>query len=327
LRVPEDMPIENALITKSLESAQKKVEGNNFDIRKHLVEYDDILNKHRDTIYKKRRLILELANGSTDPEEKYDSIKDMVWEMIEQEVNALIDFHSNLQSTEDEKEIEESVNAFFPITEEQKEKIKKIERVEELKEYILSLAKEKFNEVEESLKKLPQDENAKVSQLDSLCKSLLLSTIDTLWVEHLSSIDYLRTGIGLVGYGQRDPLVEYKREAFRMFKTLLATIQSEVAATIFKLGQAAVIASSPMMSNNMQFSAPEKIAQTKGSAFDKMNNNERRQVESSITSSHPKDESGAKIGRNDPCYCGSGLKYKRCGLLNTIEHQQNMKKV
>ena len=239
-------------------------------------------------------------------------IKDMVWEMIGQEVNALVDFHANIQSTEDEKEIEESVNAFFQITEEQKEKIKKIEHAEELKEYILSLAKEKFNEVEESLKKLPQDENAGVSQLDSLCKSLLLNTIDTLWIEHLSSIDYLRTGIGLVGYGQRDPLVEYKREAFRMFKVLLATIQSEVSAAIFKLGQAAAIAASPMLNRNMRFSAPEKTAQTKNSAFDQINGGEGNQVESSIVSSHPKDEFGQKIGRNDPCPCGSGLKFKKC---------------
>lgn len=302
LRVPEDMPIENAIITKSLESAQKKVEGNNFDIRKHLVEYDDVLNKHRDAIYKKRRAILE--NPS--------SAKEMAWEMVGKEIEDMLEFHSDLAEGQgDEKELVESVSALFPITDEEKDRVKSANNPEELKKYILDLAKQRFDKIGENIvQQLPAVE-AGQNHFANLCRGLLLNAIDTLWIEHLSSIDYLRTGIGLQGYGQRDPLVEYKHHAFDMFKRLLATIQSEVSGAIFKLGQAAVIASSPMARQNIRFSGPGQAGPRTG-AIQQSGEGQRKQAEATVIPEKPKNEFGQKIGRNDSCPCGSGLKFKKC---------------
>ncbi|MCX6785956.1 MAG: preprotein translocase subunit SecA [Candidatus Komeilibacteria bacterium] len=294
LRVPEDMPIENKLISKSLESAQHKVEGNNFDIRKHLVEYDDVINKHREVIYKKRRAILNQEISG----------KNVILEYLEQEITQVVNFHFSQETTDNSnnKEIIETVNSIFILTEEEKEKIATYQTAAELIEYLVSLAKEKYQAMEEG----------QAETLRNIESRLLLNAIDTLWVEHLEAIDHLRTGIGLRGYGQRDPLIEYKKDSYQLFKTLLATIQSEVVYTIFKVGQASVLAASGMSNNNLTFSGAAKTALDKQSGIAKLAGENQKNRTAQVISVKPKDETGHKIGRNDPCYCGSGKKFKKC---------------
>ena len=316
LKVPEDMPIENRLITKSIATAQKRVEGHNFDIRKHLVEYDDVINKQRTVIYKKRRTILELAENKIPENSDYQSLKEMVLEMIENEIKQLIAFHTaaETKSSWDFKEITESINAMFILTDREKEQISALETPEKLADYLTCLAKARYEEMEKNVKALPETAN-QTEPLRQIEKGLLLNTIDTLWIEHLEAIDYLRTGIGLRGYGQHDPLVEYKRESFNLFKGLLDAIQNQVVYAIFKVGQAAKIAISPM-AKAMYYQAPAKIAGSQSAMAQLAGQGRQNQPTSSQVSREPssrlRDAAGKKVGRNDPCPCGSGKKFKKC---------------
>ncbi len=301
LKVPEDMPIENGLISKSIEAAQKKVEGNNFDIRKHLVEYDDIINKHREVIYRKRRQILELANEIKTDNNEFNSTKEIIFDFLNKEIDVLAATYAlgDNPADWDLKEITETVKTLLPLGTEEEANLKNSGA--KLTDYLKNLAVKKYQELEQGLASLPvfKDQTQPLANLE---KTLLLNTIDILWVEHLEAIDHLRTGIGLRSYGQHDPLVEYKREAYNLFKRLLLAIQNQVAFTIFKIGQAAALAAagplsgtSPMAAGNLKFNAPAKTA-----------------GDLPALTSKPKDAIGNKIGRNDPCYCGSGKKFKKC---------------
>jgi len=146
-------------------------------------------------------------------------------------------------------------------------------------------------------------------------KSVLLRSIDTLWMEHLEVMDYMRRGIGLRGYGQRDPLVEYKKEAFRLFNELVDLIQKQVVYSIYKIGGLQEFALPSVNLNNITVSAPAK---TMGEGT-----TSTTQV---FARTKLKDAEGHVVGRNDTCPCGSGKKYKKCGLLNTAEHQELMAK-
>jgi preprotein translocase subunit SecA len=320
LKLPEDMPIENKLITKSLESAQKKVEGNNFDIRKHLVEFDDVVSKQREVIYKKRNQVLKLAEG--EKTDDYETTKDMVLEMTENEINNFVSFHlANLDENgrPDFKEILETTETLIPLTNEDKEKIKSIGEAEELTEFIFNLVKARYEQTEKDVKEIEELKNHP-EPLRGIEKSLLLNTVDQFWVEHLENLDHLRTGIGLRGYGQLDPLVEFKRESFNLFKSLLDTIQNQVVFSIFKVGKAATIALSPMAKVNLQFHGANKTAVDAKSNLQRLaaQSEERKMTNEEQTSSKLKGEFGKKVGRNDPCPCGATksdgapIKYKHC---------------
>jgi len=349
LRVPEDMPIENALISRSIESAQRKVEGHNFDIRKHLVEYDDVLNKQRESIYRKRRQILELAEGITkkeaasekqaaglgeenenylvkDEEQKFSSLSEMVFAMLEAEVIDLVNFHTAAERPSDWniKEITETLATIFNLTGSEKEGINKILKEQQtpdvirvnLTKHLDALTKEKFKQLAETINKHEQLKQLAAKPFEQIAKGILLRSIDTLWIEHLEAIDSLRAGIGLRGYGQRDPLIEYQRESFNLFKMLLANIQKEVVYAIFKMGLAAQVAASPLEKmHNIRLQAPAKQAGEASGQFKQFTTPQQRlaaQAQPTIITSRPRDASGHKIGRNDPCPCGSGKKYKKC---------------
>jgi len=307
LKVPDDMPIENKTISKIIESAQRKVEGFHFDARKHLLEYDDVLNKHREVIYGKRRQILksyELEKAKIRGDaviseyENFKPLQEIILDMVEQEIESVVSFHTNYEDRAawNFKEIAETMTTMFPLSTQEKEKIlsfkvvsssgiASVEERSELTEYLISLAKQKF---EELLVK-------KVSELEFLLeieKQVLLRGIDNLWIEHLVAIDYLRTGIGLRGYGQRDPLVEYKKETYHMFNELLSMIQKEVVYTIYKVAVGIEMAPTTMAAQNLIFSGAEKEAGEKQTVVSKKQNKE--------------------VGRNDPCPCGSGKKFKKC---------------
>jgi preprotein translocase subunit SecA len=220
LKVPEDMPIENRLISRSIESAQKKVEGNNFDIRKHLVEYDDVINKHRESIYGKRRRILELSEN-----DEADSLSEIVFENIEREIEEVVSFHSSAEYIKDWNldEIAQVTATIFPVEESLKDDIKgftvdgdKLDKAKartKMIEHLVDLAKKKYVEIAAMAKELGID-------WTRLEKSVLIRSIDTLWIEHLEAMSSVRQGIGLRGYGQRDPLIEYKKEAYRLYNEL-----------------------------------------------------------------------------------------------------------
>lgn len=215
LGMDEETPIENNLVSKSLESAQKKVEGHNFDTRKQLVEYDDVMNKHREVIYAKRRKAL------SEPE-----LREEIMSMIRNEVAAMVRAHTNERTGEvDLAKIEEAVRTIMPLDEDTLKALEKAHPTE-LTDVLMGMAEKMYNFKEESL----------TEPLMRMAERLTyVNALDRLWIEHLEAMDALRNGIGLRAIGQRDPLVEYKREGFRMFKQLLALLDAEVATTIFKV--------------------------------------------------------------------------------------------
>ncbi len=225
--IPEDEAIQNKLITSSLEKAQEKIEGFNFDARKHVLEFDDVLNYQRGIIYTRRRNIL--IGGK----EKIDEYISEVATMIEPE------------------------------------------------------------KAQALLEKKPALEHSEV--IDPL-RGLILQTIDTFWVGHLETMEYLRGSVNLRAYGQRDPLVEYKREGLRLFKDMENSIARQVAEFLITL-------------------QPETISQIRESSIQK-------EAESVADTTRSVVSSSSEIGRNDLCPCGSGKKYKKCGMLNTEEHQK-----
>ncbi|MCK5416565.1 preprotein translocase subunit SecA [Candidatus Parcubacteria bacterium] len=330
LRLPEDMPIENKLISRSIESAQKKVEGNNFDMRKHLVEYDDVINKHRESIYKRRNNILALNEELSDTEDKAEELEkennneglsEVVLEMVQGELEQVVYFHTAGENINDWnlKEIKQVASTIFPVTEDIKTDLDKFVESDhkhdqakartEIIEYFEKQARNIYTE----MKKRIEDLGVNWKEIE---KSILIRSIDTLWVEHLYTMSSVRQGIGLRGYGQRDPLVEYKKEAYRLYHELNGLIQKEVVYSVYKVGMAydgAEQIQAPSLSDRAtQFTAPAKIMSSNTSSIAQFSKKENERQSVNITKTKAKNEDGTKIGRNDPCPCGSGKKYKKC---------------
>jgi len=299
LKVPEDMPIQNSLLSRSIESAQKKVEGNNFDIRKHLVEYDDVINKHREAIYRKRKEILEIHEGKNASR----TLSDISLDMVASEISEVVSFHTPGENISDWnfQEIAETFQTIISAAN-IKDQIANFKNREEIINFLVEIVRKKYSDMKDAFKAV----NINFAEVE---KGILIRSIDTLWIEHLETIDYLRQGIGLRGYGQHDPLVEYKKEAYLMFSELNSLIQKQVVYSIFKTGDAlgglsaekvAAIAS-VNENRRLSFSAPEKTA---------VEQHSHQNVD--LVHAKAKNEEGEKVGRNDPCPCGSGKKYKKC---------------
>ncbi len=305
LKVPDDMPIEQGMITRIIESAQKKVEGIHFDTRKHLLEYDDVLNRHREVVYGKRREILESFENEKNKTvlDGAKTMREMILDMVEQEIEQVISFHTNTEDRKEwnVKEILQTVTTIFPLSDYEKKSIDELVSGErdskfddaalrtEIIEHLVKLANEKYETLLE--KTVPDQE-----MLLEIEKQVLLRAIDNLWVEHLVAVDYLRTGIGLRGYGQHDPLVEYKKETYRMFNELMNFIQKEVVYLIYKVNLGIQLAPSVMDKNGLNFSGAAKTS-------------DGEQV---AAGGKEKDSEGKVVGRNDMCPCGSGKKFKKC---------------
>ncbi len=303
MRVPEDMPIENKIISKSIESAQKKVEGNNFDIRKHLVEYDDVINKHRETIYKKRNEILDIFYLG-DKSKK--SLSDIILEMIEREIEYVVGFHTIDEKIENWNiaEIYQTMSTIFPVKEVLEEDLSKItsgnDKLDKatartkIIEHLVKLAKESYDDLVKKAKEVNFNWNV-------VEKEILIRSIDTIWMEHIDVMSSMRQSIGLRGYGQRDPLVEYKKEAFRMFAELNGAIQKQVVYSIFKM--------------SIGIGEPEKEKFKSPTIADKAQRSSLSQNKAGGNlhlNKGLKNVDGTKVGRNDKCPCGSGKKYKKC---------------
>lgn len=313
LKVPEDMPIENGMISKSIESAQRKVEGHNFDIRKHLVEYDDVINKHREVIYKRRKNILLLAENKVNNLEWQNidgqpitSLSDYILDLINQELDQVINFHTTDEGQKDYQEILETIKSICQLADSEIEQFQKIINDQQLEthqirhqliEYLRQLLKDKYSDLASKFIAALGDATA-WSRVEL---SLILRTIDNHWIDHLESIDYLKQGIGLRGYGQRDPLVEYKKEAFQLFNQLLDSVQNEIVYNVFKLGETMNIGGKDLANRPLNL-----IKNNPTTQFATEETQRQANDSSSILKQEP------KVGRNEPCPCGSGKKYKKC---------------
>jgi len=293
-KMPEDVPLEHVMVTKAIEQAQVKVESFHFDQRKHVVDYDDVMNKQREIIYKKRSQILETA----DKTKTKKTLKQKLLDIITAEINHLIALHQlpETKLIDYDKLTADFVKIvpFDPAS--QKRIIKKIDKVydpDELTKILTDIIATTYQQKEKQVS----------SQLmREIEKFTMLSTSDHLWIEHLDAIDDLREGIGLRGYAQRDPLVEYKAEAFNMFEKLIANIDYEIARKIFRI-QVSQRPQPISLDHAQEIHADPDAPTTEPDPF------------ASVTKAKPKAGPGKKkkkIGRNDPCWCGSGKKFKKC---------------
>jgi preprotein translocase subunit SecA len=269
------------------------VERRNFEIRKQLLEYDDVMNQQREVIYKERSKILENKD-----------LKEEVWKMIEDTVDSMVSTYTDEKIRPEEWDVvnlAKKVRNIFSA-DIYGDDLKGIYNREEIREKILEAIKKAYEKREEELGS---------SLMRELERMILLHTIDSRWKDHLYSMDSLREGIGLRGYGQRDPLIEYKREAYQMFEELIERIKEEVAELIFKV-QVSVRPSVERVQDKMQY---KKVSQPALVGTGSKNADSRRS--GGIYSGKSKDFKGnrefkVKVGRNDPCPCGSGKKYKYC---------------
>lgn len=215
LNLPDDMPIENKVITRSLETAQKRVEGHNFDIRKHLVEYDDVMNSQREIIYANRRKYLE-GKG----------LREDVEQMFSEELNGIVAAHTDAKNgSVDLGELQKSASGLIELPKDWSEKVNT--RVPEL--LVKDLTQRAAKSLDERQKNFGED------VMNVIMRLVCLKTVDSAWLNHLETMDHLREGIGLRGYGQRDPLVEYKAEAFNLFNRLQADIRTEIVNSVLKV--------------------------------------------------------------------------------------------
>ncbi|MFA5155638.1 MAG: preprotein translocase subunit SecA [Patescibacteria group bacterium] len=317
LKVPADMPIENKMISKSIESAQKKVEGNNFDIRKHLVEYDDVINKHRTAIYRRRREILELAEGvsvASEPGDPADerSLGGIILEMVRAEIASIVAFHTAADNAGEWnlKEIQETLRTIWTAGEDYLSKLAELAKSGKNQEtlrgdlvaYLSAAAERKYEELRQNF----LNANLEFKEIE---KGILIRSIDEMWVEHLETVDYLRRGIGLRGYGQHDPLVEYKKEAYHLYQELNNLINKQVVYSIFKTGDAMILAQRQQI--KLFADQPAKQLEFSGAAKE-MHKEAAGRNTIDLVHEKVRSEDGGKVGRNDPCPCGSGKKFKHC---------------
>ncbi len=275
----KETPLENRLVTRSIEAAQVKVEAYHFEIRKHLVEFDDVINKHREVIYAERDKVL---SGS--------DLKANMQSMVSQEIEGLV---SNYLSARDSENWEldaliSEVNTIFPLPPgmarpDDLVAMDREEILERLIQHIDAVYKEKEELIGEE-------------EFRNVERAVMLRTIDANWVEHLTSMENLRQGIGLHAYGQRDPLVMFKHEGFKMFENLLAKIQRDGARTIFRI---------ELRPEARTASRQAPVVASKATVMAAANTGDHQSRAAASPGGH-------KVGRNDPCPCGSGKKYKKC---------------
>jgi len=279
--VEDDVPIEAGIVSKSIENSQTKVEGHNFDIRKHLLKYDDVINQQREVMYAERRRILGSA-----------SLKESIQTLIEDKISGLVSSFTvgNFPEEWDLAALHSEIRTIMPLpptlTSAEWSKLSR----DELEDQLLDMTDHNYEELENEVGS---------EQMRSLEKQLMLRVVDTLWVRHLTALDALREGIGLRAFGQQDPLVAFKKEAFEMFGQLRDAIKNDVVRTIFHI--AVVKPKEAPRPKNIQAIHPSAAAAS-------------RQVETpGATPQTPVPVRVNKTpGRNDLCWCGSGKKYKHC---------------
>jgi preprotein translocase subunit SecA len=296
LGMEEGQVLEHPLLTGQIEGAQKRVEQHNFEIRKHLLEYDDVMNRQREVIYDMRRSILD-RNDASDV--IYESIDDIAGEMVAGYL------FSGAESGWDISGLEATMQNRFGLELPSDTDAWHQRSQEALTEVVTGILKEAYKKKEETIEP---------GHMRHLERMILLHTIDAKWKDHLYAMDQLKEGIGLRSYAQRDPLIEFKREAFEMFQMMYASIKDEVVEIMFKIkptGQEtrmrSVFGSLPMQTiHNDTTGMASRQAASQQAAEHGQGNSEPDDHANTIKNDGP------KVGRNDPCPCGSGLKYKKC---------------
>jgi len=292
LGIEEDQPIEHGLVTKAIENAQRRVEAHNFEIRKHLLEYDNVMSKQREVIYSQRR---EVLAG--------EDLKESVMEMVEEQAEDMVDLYTDEKEHPEDWDLKGLADAVYqqfsfrwkPSFEGQDGL-----RRDRLKELISQMAKDIYQ------KKEMEFGEATIRYLE---KMIMLQSIDHHWKDHLLAIDQLKEGIGLRGYGQKDPLIEYQKEAYQMFLEMLDRIKRDTIEKLFAIQIAKEQEVKEMKAPRKQtffLSRGEEMARSGGG-----------ETESGKGVTVRRE--GKKVGRNDPCPCGSGKKYKKCCLLKETQ--------
>lgn len=279
LGMGEDDPIEHKLITRSIENAQKKVEGRNFDMRKHVLEYDDVMNQQREVIYGERRKVLLGDNLR-------EHILGMLGGIIEAQMNQYANEKLYPEEWSLENLITDAEGIYAPKGRMKLEELEDMSR-DELQDFLNQVAEESYTQREQLF---GQD------NMRELEKIIMLRVVDNRWMEHLDRMDMLREGIGLLAYGQRQPLVEYKIRGHEMFNQMIASIQNDIASLIFRVNIITREQQEAMERENQQ-----RMAAAKANHGDDFQENVKQPV-----------KNGEKVGRNDLCPCGSGKKYKNC---------------
>jgi preprotein translocase subunit SecA len=271
--ITEEIPIENRIITGFIEKAQKKVEEYYFSIRKSVLEFDDVMNKQRDTIYRLRRRILERAE-----------LKEKVFEMLDAVVERQVTTFTPEKTDPSEWDWEglqkslKDINPLVAFT-----GLEQYKNREGLTEEISKHFKESYDQ---------KEANISSEHMRNLERVVMLRVLDQKWIEQLDNMDNLRDGINLRAYGQRDPLIEYKIEGYGMFQEMMEAAQDEIIGMLYKVA---------LVREGEEIAAPIARNITLGAPAE--------------GSSRVTVRKTSEVGRNDPCPCGSGKKYKKCCLL------------
>lgn len=274
LGMEEDEPIEHKIVTRSIESAQKKVEARNFEIRKQVLEYDDVMNQQREVIYDQRRQILEKAD-----------LKETVLDMARHIVDRSMDMYAPKEAYSEDWDVKSLISYaeefYAPAGFLKEEKLQEMSR-DELETFLHKVAVDYYN---------AREENNTAPIMRELENLVMLKVVDSHWMEHLDAMDALREGIGLRAYGQRDPLVEYKFEAYEMFEAMKEAIVDDVVRYMYRVN----VVTQPVVEDHLS------EASTNNPNVDGSTETPKEPVRNDST-----------VGRNDPCPCGSGKKYKNC---------------
>jgi preprotein translocase subunit SecA len=310
--MPEDVPLEHPLVSKAIENAQIKVEKHYFDYRKYTVEYDDVLNKQREIIYGLRRKVLEGKDTRTEIIERLDS-------SIKTLVNRTVDLTA-VETTSADQTIMKEFSCIIPFDEASQSnltmQLEQLHTNPEKEEFLFGIAHQTYEMKEKQM----GEELMRQAE-----RYVMLSVIDNYWMSHLDAMENLRSGVGLRGYAQKDPLVEYKNEGYRMFEQLVFSIDDDIIHQIYKIQ-----INAPLEEHHHEHVHQHLITNTPESEVSETQINTDKRKNTEVHKKNPRESASSlsasirvpqKLGRNDPCPCGSGLKYKKCGLINAPEHK------
>ena len=341
LRVPDDVPLENSMVSRSIESAQKKVEGRNFDIRRHVLQYDDVMNKHREIIYTRRQKILrriaeETPTPSPSPtagaagEGSIWPLHEEVLAAMRREIHSLVDAHARTDDPDEWnlKTIYESLGALHQGFQQEftMERLKKYSDREVLKDELTMLVHRSYKD------KCGSVDPAVVARAESI---VTLRSIDAHWMDHIDEMSHLREQVAFSGYAQRDPLIEYQDQGFRRFQGLIVTIDSTIVRTLLQsdfamFAQQAMVVfdeeerEAELATNEADIEgsltgggggttlqlSPEEMKDIPYAMQMPPSENPKSKIQN--PNSRPQQRPTKEIGRNDPCPCGSGRKFKKC---------------
>ena len=292
LGMEEGVPIESKLITRQIERAQKEVEGRNFGIRKHLLEYDDVMNSQRQEVYRFRQ---ELLAGEDQQDYIYNLAKDISIEFMDAFVPETAD-PDDWQLDEFKLNLQRVFGVDLPVGSEELAR-------PELEELILKIIRKAYKQKGEEINQVTKSQDS----MRWFERSIMLQIMDQQWKDHLLALDHLREGIGLRGYGQKDPLVEYKRESFELFRDLWNRSTEEIIKMLFLLQPVATEGEAPVQTKT------QSAFSYSGPGRDEGIISRRSKIEAqSGKGMSPIGSKAAKVGRNQPCPCGSGKKHKKC---------------